>query len=242
MEMAKTDGDCTRGRALVVGGSSNIGLAVVAELESQGVEVVATYHNNAPVEPSPGAEWHALDVTSQKSIGELIQQVEGSGQGLDIVVMVAGVMHGKPLEGYDLALIDEVMRANFSGPASLIAGLLPSLNDGSCVVMFSSVSGERGSYDPIYAASKGAIIALVKSLATWLAPKTRFVAIAPGLVDDSGMYAGMKPERQKFHREAVPVGRLITAQDIARIVFDLTQDHWTHANGSCVRINGGSYV
>lgn len=242
MEMATDDGSGTRGRALVVGASSKIGRAVAAELETRGLDVVATYHRNAPVDVSGSTHWHALDVTSQDSIAALMQEVTRSSQRFDVVVVVAGVMRGKALDGYDLASIEEVMRTNFSGPASLIGSLLPFLNDGSCVVMFSSVSGERGSYDPVYAASKGAIISLVKSLATWQAPKTRFVAIAPGLVEDSGMYYEMKPERQVFHRDAVPVGRLITPEEIARIVFDLTQDHWAHANGTCVRINGGSYV
>lgn len=242
MEIETNDPFGTRARALVVGASSRIGRAVVAELETRGLDVVATYHRHAPVDGSPGTKWHALDVTSQTSIDALTQEISSSGQGLDVIVMAAGLLRGKPLDCYDLEAVDEVMRVNFSGPASVIASVLPFLNDGSCVVMFSSVSGERGSYDPIYAASKGAIISLVKSLATRLAPKTRFVAIAPGLVEDSGMYSEMKPERQAFHRDAVPVGRLITPQEIARIVFDLTQDHWTHANGSCVRINGGSYV
>lgn len=242
MEIETNDPIGTRARALVVGASSRIGRAVVAELETRGLDVVATYHRNAPVDGSPGTKWHALDVTSQDSIDALTHEIASSGQRLDVIVMAPGLLLGKPLDFYDLEAIDEVMRVNFSGPASVIASVLPFLNDGSCVVMFSSVSGERGSYDPIYAASKGAMISLVKSLATRLAPKTRFVAIAPGLVEDSGMYAEMKPERQAFHRDAVPVGRLITPQEIARIVFDLTQDHWTHANGSCVRINGGSYV
>ena len=242
MEMATEDGTCTRGRALVIGASSKIGLAVTTELVARGFDVVATYHRKAPAGGSPGIEWHALDVTSQNSIDSLRQKIGSSEHGLDVVVMAPGLLLGKPLDFYNLETIDEVMRVNFSGPASVVGSVLPFLNDGSCVVMFSSVSGERGSYDPIYAASKGAIISLVKSLAVRLAPKTRFVAIAPGLVEDSGMYSEMKPERQAYHRDAVPVGRLITPQEIARIVFDLTQAHWTHANGSCVRINGGSYV
>ena len=242
MEVATNETGRAHGRALVVGASSKIGLAIVAELEARGLDVVATYHSNAPAALSAGSQWYPLDVTSQQSISTLIDRVARSGKGFDVVVMVAGLLLGKALDVYDLDAIDEVMRVNFSGPASVVGRMMPYLNEGSCVVMFSSVSGERGSYDPVYAASKGAIISLVKSLATWHAPRTRFVAVAPGLVEDSGMYVEMKPDRQAFHRDAVPVGRLITAQDIAKIVFDLTRDHWTHANGTCVRINGGSYV
>lgn len=236
------DGTGARARALVIGASSPIGRAVVAEFEAHGMDVIATYHRNAPTDASPGTRWRPLDVTDEERIATLTHGIAVSGELLDVVVMVVGILPGKPLEAYDLPSIDEVMRANVSGPAMLIASLLPLLRPGSRVVMFSSVSGERGSFDPIYAASKGAIISLVKSLAIRHAPKTRFVAIAPGLVDHSGMYAEMKPERQAFHREATPLGRLITPVEIAKIVYDLTQEHWAHANGSCVRINGGAYV
>lgn len=228
-------------RALVVGGSSAIGRAIVEELGFRGMEVLATYHRNPPDHPGQAA-WRALDVASKQGICSFAAEVAKSGQRLDVVVVVAGLLRGEPLEHYDLSAIDEVMRVNFGGPASLLARLLPSLADPSCIVMFSSVSGERGSYDPIYAASKGAVIAFVKSLATRLAPRTRCIAVAPGLVEGTGMYAAMKPERQAFHREAAPLGRLITPGEVARIVYELTQDHWAFANGSCVRINGGAYV
>lgn len=228
-------------RALVVGGSSAIGRAIVEELASRGAEVLATYHRHPPGEPGP-ATWRQLDVTSQDAISGFATEVAGSGRPMDVVVVVAGLLPGEPLQHYDLQAIDEVMRVNFGGPASLLAQLLPSLADPSCIVMFSSVSGERGSFDPVYAASKGAIISFVKSLATRLAPRTRCIAVAPGLVEGTGMFEAMQPARREFHRDATPLGRLITPEEIARIVCDLTRDHWAHANGSCIRINGGAYV
>lgn len=231
----------TSTRALVVGGSSAIGSAIVEELAARGAEVLATYHRHPPGDPGR-ASWRQLDLTSQDAIAGFAGEVMASGRPLDVVVVVAGMLPGEPLQHYDVRTIDEVMRVNFGGPASLLAQLLSSLADPSCIVMFSSVSGERGSYDPVYAASKGAIIAFVKSLATRLSPKTRCIAVAPALVEGTGMYDAMRPERRDFHREATPLGRLITPGEIARIVCDLTRDHWAHANGSCVRINGGAYV
>jgi 3-oxoacyl-[acyl-carrier protein] reductase len=240
--MQSTRDDIVVRRALVVGASSRIGHAVAIELNAGGLEVTATHHRSGPKEGPAVANWHALDVTDETSIRNFVREVEDSGLVFDVVVIVVGLLPGKPLDQYDLNSIDAVMRANFSGPACLISKLSPHLRAGSCVVMFSSVSGERGSYDPIYAASKGAIVSLVKSLATWLAPRTRFVAVAPALVEDSGMYEDMRPERRAFHRDSAPLGRLITPEEVARIVSDLTQDHWAHANGTCVRINGGTYV
>ena len=56
------------------------------------------------------------------------------------------------------------------------------------------------------------------------------------------MYAAMAPSRREHHRQATPIGRLVGREDLAAMVYDLTRPHWAHANGTCVRFNGGAYV
>lgn len=134
------------------------------------------------------------------------------------------------------------MSINFSGQAKVLLRLLPLFTSRSCVLMCSSISAHRGSYDPIYAASKGALLSLVKSLATSLPPGARINAIAPGLIQDSTMFEAMSPERQEHHRNQVPSKQLLRKQDLAEIIFDLCQDHWAHLNGACIDLNGGQHV
>jgi 3-oxoacyl-[acyl-carrier protein] reductase len=227
---------------LVVGASSPIGMAVANRFADSGMQVQATYCRAARPTDTGAISWHSLDVTDEEEIRQFASRFQQAGQGLDVVVLVAGFLAGKQLSDYGFSDVDKTMDINFSGPVKLLASLLPGLRDGSRVIMFASVSGERGSYDPVYAASKGAVIAFVKSMAVRLAPRTRFVAVAPGLVEGSSMFDEMAPERRDFHRKATPLGRLIEPSEMANIVFDLTRPHWAHANGSCVRINGGSYV
>ena len=134
------------------------------------------------------------------------------------------------------------MAVNFNGQAKLILKILPMLTSQSRLLLFSSISAQRGSFDPIYAASKGALLSLVKSLASGLPPGARINSIAPGLIQDSAMFLDMTTERQEYHRSQIPSKQLLRSQDLAKIVFDLCQDHWSHLNGACVDLNGGQYV
>jgi 3-oxoacyl-[acyl-carrier protein] reductase len=108
--------------------------------------------------------------------------------------------------------------------------------------MVSSISGERGSFDPMYAASKAALIGFVKSLATWLAPGVRTNALAPALIAGSRMHDDMAPERREHHRSATPTGRLTTPQEVAAVLFNLCEPAWSNLNGQVIRINGGAHV
>jgi 3-oxoacyl-[acyl-carrier protein] reductase len=228
-------------RVVVVGAASGIGLAVAARFAATGDRVLATYHETPPPATMSTMDWDALDVASEDSRAAFAARLRDGGP-IDVVVVVAGLLPGKALGDYTPALAEQCMQVNATGPMLLLRELLPLLAEGSRVLMFASVSGERGSYDPVYAAAKGAVIAFVKSMATWAAPRTRFTAIAPGLVQDSAMFGDMAADRREFHRSRTPVGRLLDATALADAVHDLTRPHWAHANGSCVRFNGGSYV
>jgi 3-oxoacyl-[acyl-carrier protein] reductase len=226
-------------RVLVVGGGSAIGSAVATRFRAAGARVESTYHSSVPGDAAPG---HVLDITDEASRRALAATLGASGGPLDVVVVVAGLLPGKSLDDYTPDLADDVMAVNALGPMLLVRALSPVLAEGSRVVLFSSVSGERGSYDPVYAAAKAALVGFVKSMATWSAPRTRFVAVAPGLVEGSGMHEAMAPERRAHHLKATPTGRLASPDDLAGMVYDLCRPHWAHANGTCVRFNGGAYV
>ena len=72
------------------------------------------------------------------------------------------------------------------------------------VIFMSSISGQRGSYDPIYSASKAAQIGFIKSIALWEGSEIRINGIAPSLVENSSMFNEMPAERQKYHMSQSP--------------------------------------
>jgi 3-oxoacyl-[acyl-carrier protein] reductase len=227
---------------LVVGANCNIGIAIIRELIDHGNLVIATYCNSNPEFVHDDVNWFHLDLTERKTIETVTKGLANSNSRIDTALFVSGVLPGKTLETYLDKEMNTVLDINFLGQAKCIRALLPLLNSPSQILMISSVSGERGSFDSIYAASKGAVISFIKSLAIWLPPQVRCIAVAPGLVEGSGMYDAMAAEVRQAHLDRTPLKKLITAEELAKIVFDLTKSHWAYANGTCIRINGGAYV
>ena len=117
-----------------------------------------------------------------------------------------------------------------------------SENHKSKVIFISSISAERGSYDPIYAASKGALISFMKSISLWSEGKILSNAISPGLIEGSTMFNQMIESRREFHTKNTPSGKLTSINDLSKIIFDITKSNWDNLNGQVISVNGGSYV
>ena len=227
---------------VIIGGSSSIGHAILSRFLSPMARVITTYASQAPVSTEEQAYALHLDLGDNRSIEGFVQQLKNISLRIDVAIFLSGLLPGKSLNDYEFSEIDELMSVNFSGQAKVLMRILPLLTERSRLLMFSSISAQRGSFDPIYAASKGALLSFIKSLATRLPPGARINAIAPGLIQDSAMFRDMAPEIQEFHRNQVPSKQLLYQQDLADVVFDICQDHWTHLNGACIDLNGGQYV
>ncbi len=234
--------DIDRETVLIVGASSSIGNEISSLFRNTSMRVITTYTSTPLGGGAAKADALHLDLRIDESIESCAQKLQDRLPRIDIAIFLAGILPGKNLGKYEFSDIDEVMAVNFNGQAKLILKILPMLTSRSRLLLFSSISAQRGSFDPIYAASKGALLSLVKSLATGLPPGARINSISPGLIQDSAMFIDMAPERQEYHRNQVPSRQLLRPQDLAKIVFDLCQDHWAHLNGACIDLNGGQYA
>ena len=250
-------------RVLVVGASASFGLDLVEGFTAQGAQVLATTRSGllpglrdmtgvtgtAGMTGAAGAAGatgavriEPLDLLDTASLDRLADSVVPEFGALDVAIFTAGILPGKALSAYDDALMHEVMSANFTSQAALLRRLLPRFNDKAQVLMLSSISADRGSFDPVYAASKAALVAFVKSLATWHAPALRVNALAPALIDDSPMSRAMSAERRAFHLAGTPTARLTTAAEVAAVIVSLCGPAWSNLNGQVIRINGGAHV
>lgn len=226
---------------LVVGGSSSLGVPVLDRLQELPARILATYHRHPAIPKSKNIQTVPLDLTNEAGL-DLFGDIVSKFGPLDMAVFLSGLLPGKSLGDYGDSKIDEVMEINFTGQAKLIRRLIPFFKDGSNILMLSSISAQRGSFDPIYAAAKGAVLSFVKSMAATLAPKIRINALAPSLIEDSKMFQDMTPERREWHRSQNPMKKLLKREDLAAVIHDLAQDHWSHLNGACIDLNGGHYV
>jgi len=229
-------------KVLIIGASSSLGRKVTDIFLENNYHVYATYNKNPNLITPLVAKSFPLDLHSDSSISAFSSQLAQEKINFNVVVLLSGSLIGKSLQEYSFEEITRIMSINFVGQAKVVKEIIGYLCKGSLVTMLSSISGQRGSFDPIYASSKGAIISFVKSMSTWYAPNIRFNAIAPGLIDASTMYEQMSPGRIEFHKENNPMHSFPSTNEVAHIIFDLTQDHWGHVNGEVIKVNGGSYV
>ncbi len=226
---------------IIVGASSSIGSAIISKFRSPSTRIIATYFSKQDIGSEDDVCPVKLDLNKKQSIDKFVKTVKSIIPHINTAIFIAGILPGNNLKEYNEADIEKVVAVNFTGQAKVIKGLLPLLDSDSQIIMISSISAQRGSYDPIYAASKGAILPFVKSLAVGLGG-VRVNAIAPGLIEDSTMYKGMSVERQELHRQQTSQKKLLCISDLADIICDISQNHWKHLNGACIDLNGGQYV
>jgi 3-oxoacyl-[acyl-carrier protein] reductase len=113
------------------------------------------------------------------------------------------------------------------------------------LILISSTAGQRGeAFHSHYAATKGAIISMTKSLAAELGPRGITVnCVAPGWVaTDMTTDALNDPKRRRKIRELIPLGRVATAEEIAGPILFLASDLASHVNGEVLNVNGGSVL
>lgn len=229
-------------KVVIVGASSSIGFEISQKFIKCGFDVVGTYSSAKQDLQSNISLDFQLDLSSDQSIEKFSSELKSIGKKIDILIFLAGILPGKSLGEYNFSEIDKVMTINFGGQAKTLLKIIPMLSKDACILMLSSISARRGSFDPIYAASKGALLSFVKSMSSKLPSGVRINALAPGLIEGSSMYMHMDPATQRRHKAQSHSNRLLSMKDLSEIIFDLCQSKWSHLNGACIDVNGGAYV
>lgn len=229
---------------LILGESSSLGKAISNQFSSLDNKIIATFHSNKKFTAGVynNIERVHLDLMDNESILAFEKKLYTEKIAIDILISLIGVLPGKNLIDYSFAEIDNVMSINFSGHAKVVKSIIPFLTNKSRLIFLSSISAQKGSYDPLYAASKGALLSFVKSLLPTLPVGSTVNAIAPGLIEDSNMFNEMDICRQEIHLSQIHSRKFLKKEDLSRIIFDLCQDYWCHLNGACIDLNGGQYV
>ena len=240
-------------RALVTGAASGIGSAVCVRLRAEGVQVFGT-----DIHQSGGLI--VADLTSAAEVEKLIAEVGTP----DFLVNVAGgpvaptrekTLPDLPRESMSLEDIDDkewaaVLAANLTSAFLVCREFAPRMKakKSGRIVNFTSIAARRGS-DRVgvhYAAAKGGIIGLTKTLALELGPSGITVnAIAPGYIKTERIAKaswGMpSPEAERLFVESLPLRRAGTPQDIAGVVAMLCSDAGAYVSGATIDVNGGWY-
>lgn len=242
--------------AIVTGGSRGIGRAVCLLLARAGADVAVSYHQDKESAAQVVDQLAALgrravavggDASSKEVVERLLETAEAELGAPTILVANAGIWKRAPIDEMTIRQWDETLRVNLTSAYQLCHLATPGLAaaGGGCIVLISSTAGQRGeAFYSHYAASKGAIIALTKSLGAELGPRgIRVNSVAPGWVStdmvadvfaDAGQVAAI--ERQ------IPLGRIADPEDVAGAVLFLVSDLAAHVQGEVINVNGGSVM
>lgn len=245
-------------RALVTGGDSGIGRAVAIGFAKEGADV-AILHTAAEEEDAretlrrieaEGRRGFALsgDVGDPDFCAQAVAQATAHlGGRLDILVNNAAEQHEtKDFAQIPVDQVERTFRTNILGYIWMIRAALPHMPDGACIINTTSITAYRGSAElPDYAATKGAIVALTRSLSQklWQDHKIRVNAVAPGPIWTPLIPASFDAERTASHGSSAPMERAGQPDEVAPCyIFLASERDSSYINGQVLHPNGGTVV
>jgi NAD(P)-dependent dehydrogenase (short-subunit alcohol dehydrogenase family) len=235
-------------RILITGGTSGIGLAGARRMAAEGGRVAVTGLSSERLQearrylPDDALVLRndAADPAAATSLAEEIR----AWSPLDGLWLNAGYAAVRPVEDIDADFFDAMMAANVRGPVLQLARLSTLLRDGASIVVTASVAAyEAATATSIYAATKGALIALTRSWASAFAPRRiRVNALIPGPVE-SGLRSFLpQADRLAFESSVVAqvaLGRIGAADEAAAVALFLLSDDASFVTGSQYPVDGG---
>ncbi len=243
--------------AIITGGSRGIGAAAVKMFVAAGARVVFSYQLNqvaadSVVRECGRDECHAVrcDLSSIRAARELVSATLSRFGRVDALVANHGIWPPEDV-GVD-QMTDEQWARTISINLDSVFGLIKHTvaemkrqDSGGHIVIVSSTAGQRGeAFHCDYAATKGAVISMVKGLSTELAPHGIYVnCVAPGWVDtDMAAPALSDPvTREKVFR-TIPLGRVGTPEEVAAPILFLCTPHAGFITGEIFNVNGGAVL
>ncbi|RMF90898.1 MAG: glucose 1-dehydrogenase [Nitrospinota bacterium] len=243
--------------ALITGGGTGIGRASALALAGKGASIAINYSRSQAEAEKTAEDVRALgpsaitiqaDVSQDAAVRAMVQKtVEQLGR-IDILVNNAGFtkrIDHRDLEGVSEEVWDRTMAVNLKGVFFCCRAVVPYMRQqgNGTIINIASVAGVSGTGSSIpYAASKGGVITLTKSLARVLAPEIRVNAIAPGLVETRWIqeWADVDQVREQAIRET-RMGRILTPEDVAEVVLFLATQA-SMITGQTILIDGGRTI
>jgi len=245
--------------ALVTGASRGIGRATALALATAGAHVLVHYSRSAEeakavvseIEGKGGrADAISADLGSPDGAALLAERVRSIvGDRLDVLVLNAGISKAARIADYTLEDFDNLFATNVRGPFFLVQQLLPTLGEGSNIVVITSVVarevvGKPGLENPsilAYASTKGALETLIKNWAAILGPRgIRVNAVAPGVIDTDMSNFTKTEAGREVAMGMQALKRLGKPEDVADVVAFVASDGARWITGASIPVDGGS--
>jgi NAD(P)-dependent dehydrogenase (short-subunit alcohol dehydrogenase family) len=243
---------------IVTGAAGSLGCACAALFLREGASVLLVDRDRAALEAARQAlgggsrlAAFAGDVCEAGAARAYVAEAMRAWGRLDVLFSNAGISGAvRPIVDYPENVFDRVMAVNLKASFLAIKYALPNMGEGGSIVLTSSVVGVTS--DPgicAYAASKHAIIGLMRTAAKEAAPRVRVNVVAPGPIDngfqrnvEAGLSASLGRDAGALLDTIIPLGRHGRAEEIARTVLFLASDLSSFSTGGVFMADGGMHV
>ena len=249
--------DLTGKVAIVTGAASGIGRATVQAFVNCGAAVTINFNRNESgaellrkqITDSGGKVITVrADVTKAADVEALIKKTKDEFGAVDVLVNNAGSLIER-LRILDMSeeRWDQVIDLNLKSAYLCSKAVAPTMIEqkNGVIINLSSIAGRNGGAlgSMHYAAAKGGLISFTKGLAKELAPHgIRINAVAPGVIDTPYHEQFSTPEMMKNYVSAIPLGRVGTSEDVAKVIAFLASDAAAYLVGETIEVNGGMYM
>jgi NAD(P)-dependent dehydrogenase (short-subunit alcohol dehydrogenase family) len=234
--------------ALVTGASRGIGAATARALDRDGARVVLLARDEAGLQRTAAGLRNAPVVAaadlSRPDVSEVVAPILEQTGRIDVLVNNAAAAIRAPLSDLTTAQVDALLAVNVRAALLLCAAVLPGMvaRGAGSIINVSSISGLVGTPNrAAYAASKGAIDAMTRSLAIDYGPSgVRVNAVAPGVID-TALWARNKavPGVIEQVNAQIPLRRWGTPEDVAEVIAFLASDAARYVTAQTIGVDGG---
>lgn len=237
--------------ALITGGGTGVGRATTLQLAARGYEVIVNYSRSQDDAEATAAEAgeHGVraiplqcDVSDDAQVRTMLERIRGEFGRLDVLVNNAGMTHfvtHTDLEAMTEDKWDQILAVNLKGPFFVSRAAIPLMRSGGggAIVNVASVAGLAGAGSSIaYAASKGGLITMTKSLARAFAPDIRVNAVCPGVILSRWLEG--HEEMLDAALKITPLRKASSPDDIADVILFLACDAGM-MTGQALVVDGG---
>ena len=241
--------------ALITSGNSGIGLATARLFIAEGAQVAITGRDQKTLDDSvaelgPNARGYRADITVAEDRKQLFATLAKDFGKLDIVFANAGISGRTPTGSADEAIFENIIRTNLNAAFFTVNSATPLLNENGSIIFNGSVHNYLGQAGvAAYAATKGGVVSMARSIAADLAPRNiRVNVVAPGATKtpiwNRGPRAAMSTDESakeaKFFSSVVPLGRWGEPEELAKAVLFLASEDSSYVNAVELMVDGGA--
>ena len=230
--------------ALITGATGGIGGAIAKKMKEAGATVVVSGRNIAKMDAEFGDEYIKVpcDLAVEGAAVELVMETIEKAGRIDILVNNAGITRDTLLMRMSDEQFEEVINTNLRSCFKMCrAAIMPMMKNrfGRIINMSSIIGAIGGAGQANYAASKGGMIAMTKSIAAEVASRGITAnCVAPGFIK-TPMTDVLPEELKKTYLAQIPAGRFGEPEDIANACVFLASDEASYINGQVLHVNGG---